>query len=82
MISDDVQVVSEAAIKVLENTANSELKELINRTRKEWKIKKAKKKPAKPYMANIQFDSPEKLRPSDRLMNRLRDQQSANHLPF
>ncbi|PWL29056.1 hypothetical protein [uncultured Roseivirga sp.] len=82
MISDDVQVVSEAAMKVLENTSNSELKELIKRTKKEWKMKKAKKKLGAPYMANTHFGDSEKLRPRDRLMQRLRDQQQANQPPY
>ena len=47
MISDDVEVVSEAAIKTLEPTATPELLELIERTRKNWKLKKRKKKRSK-----------------------------------
>tara|TARA_R100000005_G_C4985313_1_gene193820 strand:+ start:1435 stop:1887 length:453 start_codon:yes stop_codon:yes gene_type:complete len=81
MISDDVEIVSEATMKVLEQSATPELSELIKQTRKEWKIKK-KKKRANPYNTNLQFGDTGKERPSDRLMSRLREQQRTNHPPF
>ncbi|KYG72906.1 hypothetical protein [Roseivirga echinicomitans] len=81
MISDDVEAVSEATMKVLEQSATSELLELIKRTRKHWKIKR-KKRPANSYITNVQFGDTGKARPSERLMSRLRDQQRTNQPPY
>ncbi|MEQ6169106.1 HEAT repeat domain-containing protein [Ekhidna sp. MALMAid0563] len=82
LISDDVEVVSEAAIEALEQTASPEQRELIEQTRKNWKLKNRKKKRPNSYIANIQLGDTGKPRPSDRLMETLRSQQQTNHPPF
>lgn len=82
MISDEVEIVSEAAIKSLEPSVTPELAELIERIRKERKTKKRKEKHMKSHLANIQFGDSGKTRPSERLMNTLRDQQRTNEPPY
>jgi len=81
MILDNIEVVSEAAIKALEATASTELNKQIQEIRKERKAREKDNK-VKSYMANIQFRDTGKARPSERLMNRLRDQQRANQPPY
>ncbi len=81
LISDEVEIVSEAAIKVLEPSATPELITLIEETRKE-QIARKKKKRTNSYIANVQFGDTGKPRPSERLMNTLRDQQRTNEPPY
>lgn len=82
MISDDVEIVSKAAIEVLEDSATPELMEVIKQTRKTWRDKKKRKKRISPHLSNIQFGETSKGRPSERLMDRLREQQRSNEPPY
>lgn len=82
MISDDVEIVAEAAIRALENDSTDEINKLIEQTRKNWKNKKKKKKRITYHKVNVEFGEKGKTRPSERLMNRLRDQQRTNEPPY
>jgi len=80
-ILDDVDVVSEAAIKALEPVTTSEIIKLIQEKQKEQKAKKWKGQ-TKAHISNIRFGETEKSGPCERLMNRLRDQQNNNTPPY
>lgn len=80
MIDDPVDTVSEAAIALFENDNDQRLKTQIKAARKKRKNKaKIRSKSKRSYPSFIQ-EGP--TRPSDRLMERLRQQQWDNHPPF
>ncbi|UII25744.1 hypothetical protein LVD15_20910 [Fulvivirga maritima] len=79
MIRDDVELVSEAAIEALKPCIDSNISKLIEEVRSQRKINKMAKNP---YLSNIGFHEELKERPSDRLMNRLKEQQRVNHPPY
>lgn len=81
MISDDVEIVSETAIKSLEPSMTSKLSELIQRIGEERKVKKRKEKRMKSHISNIQFKGSRRVRPGVRLTNTLAEQQKANQPP-
>ena len=81
MISDEVELVSEAAIAVLEPTANSEIQMFIDSTRAKWReVRERETRTAN--AANLQFKNFGREKPSERLMNILREQQKTNEPPY
>lgn len=80
LVSDEVEVVSVAAMTALEQSPTLELSELIQQTKAKWQTKKQKerqKKHVNSYAANIQLDGTRKQKPSERLINNLRKQQAS-----
>ena len=80
MIMDEIEVVSEAAIQHFEKSEDIALQEKISAIRERRAIKKKREQIV--ISSNLHFDQKGKAKPSERLMNRLRDQRSANEPPY
>ena len=81
MIKDKVEIVSEAAIKLLESNASPKLAEQIANIRNERKEEKKLLKNNKRTRAS-DYKTPGRTSPSEKLMSRLRDQQKSNEPPY